>query len=105
MAIKLLELTTCKDILYYANQGYVVIVAWENPSDGSPHYATVQPQPENKSDDIKQLKLCNVSTELRTGMDITFDTAFGEKKCRFYVNPKQQFCENYSKIIELERRN
>ncbi len=101
---ELKKLTTCQEILKYANQGYVVIVAWENTSGGPPHYATVQPQPENNSSDIKRIKLCNVSSESRTNMDITIESAFGSKQCEFFVNPNQKFREYYEQIIELEKR-
>ena len=88
----------------YANRGFVVIVAWENTNGLSPHFATVQPQPENNSNDLKKLKLCNVSVETRTGMDITMNTAFGDKQCEFFVNPNQKFREKYETIQELEKR-
>ncbi len=89
------ELTTCKDIIYYANLGYVVIVAWENPSSGAPHYATVRPG--NVCKEIKDIKLCNVSTEERTRI-LPMSEAFGKdmiKNCHFYVNKKQVFREDY----------
>lgn len=98
------KLTTCQEILKYANRGFVVIVAWENTNGLSPHFATVQPQPENNSNDLKKLKLCNVSVETRTGMDITMNTAFGDKQCEFFVNPNQKFREKYDTIQELEKR-
>lgn len=89
------ELTTCQDIIYYANLGYVVIVAWENPSTDSPHYATVIPG--NICRDIKDIKVCNVSTKNRTRI-LPMSEAFGEdkiKNCHFYVNKKQVFREDY----------
>ena len=89
------ELTTCKDIIYYANLGYVVIVAWENPSSGAPHYATVRPG--NDCKEIKDIKLCNVSTEVLSG-EQTMSIAFGDriiKNCHFYVNKNQAFREDY----------
>lgn len=48
--------------------------------------------------------MCNVSVEIRTGMDVTMDTAFGNKQCEFYVNPNQKFRVKYDKIKELEKR-
>lgn len=50
------------------------------------------------------MKLCNVSVETRTGMDITMNTAFGDKQCEFFVNPNQKFREKYDTIQELEKR-
>ena len=37
-------------------------------------------------------------------MDVTMDTAFGNKQCEFYVNPNQKFRVKYDKIKELEKR-
>ena len=36
------ELFTCEDILMKANRGYVVVVAWENTSDGRAELHTMQ---------------------------------------------------------------
>ena len=109
---KISELTTCKDIIYYANLGYVVIVAWENPSSGAPHYATVRPG--NDCKEIKDIKLCNVSTEELSG-EQTMSIAFGDRKiknCHFYVNKNQAFREDYdfsgsrsASIVTLESKH
>lgn len=106
------ELTTCQDIISYANIGYVVIVAWENPSAGAPHYATVRPC--NNCKDIKDIKLCNVSTKENTG-EFTMSDAFGVakiKNCHFYVNKNQVFREDYNfsgtksdSIVTLESKH
>ena len=85
------ELFTCEDILMKANRGYVVVVAWENTSegrDGAPHYATVYPF--NNTNEIAKINLCNVSTFDKTGIK-TVEESFGNRKCRFYVNKNQKF--------------
>lgn len=55
----------------------------------------------NKSKDYND---CSYVILYRTGMDITMNTAFGDKQCEFFVNPNQKFREKYDTIQELEKR-
>lgn len=109
------ELFTCEDILMKANRGYVVVVAWENTSegrDGAPHYATVQPN-QDSCDKIEEILLCNVGGDV--GMDISIDQGFKKDKIselHFYYNENQDFRESYDftgrispSITELEERD
>ena len=109
------ELFTCEDILMKANRGYVVVVAWENTSegrDGAPHYATVQPN-QDSCDKIEEILLCNVGGDV--GMDINIADGFSRKltsELHFYYNENQDFRESYDfkgeispSITELEERD
>ena len=109
------ELFTCEDILMKANRGYVVVVAWENTSEGrggAPHYATVQAN-QDSCDRIEKILLCNVGGIV--GMDISIDQGFKEEKIselHFYYNENQDFRESYDfkgeispSITELEERD
>ena len=106
---------TCEDILMKANRGYVVVVAWENTSEGrggAPHYATVQPN-QDSCDKIEEILLCNVGGDV--GMDIKIEKGFGDKsmsELHFYYNENQDFRESYDfkgeispSITELEERD
>ena len=55
----------------------------------------------NKSKDYND---CSYVILYRTGMDITMNTAFGDKQCEFFVNHNQKFREKYDTIQELEKR-
>lgn len=109
------ELFTCEDILMKANRGYVVVVAWENTSEGrggAPHYATVQAN-QDSCDKIEEILLCNVGGDV--GMDISINQGFKEYKIselHFYYNENQDFRESYDftgeispSITELEERD
>lgn len=64
--------------------------------------------------DIKDIKLCNVSTKENTG-EFTMSDAFGVakiKNCHFYVNKNQVFREDYNfsgtksdSIVTLESKH
>lgn len=98
-----------------ANRGYVVVVAWENTSEGrggAPHYATVQAN-QDSCDKIEEILLCNVGGDV--GMDISINQGFKEYKIselHFYYNENQDFRESYDftgeispSITELEERD
>lgn len=92
------EIFACEEIKRVANQGYVVIVVFEETNGKNPpHYATVQPQPENNSSKLEHIKLCNVGGIV--GMDITISRGFGKhpiSELHFYYNKSQKFREDYS---------
>lgn len=111
----IVELYDCKKIVSLANQGYVIIVAWENIYEGktgAPHYATVQPNQIN-CNKIENILLCNVGKTLKMGVSIK--TAFGGKKIKelhFFYDRNQDFREDYTikgtksgSIQELENRD
>ncbi len=111
----IVELYDCKKIVSLANQGYVIIVAWENIYEGktgAPHYATVQPNQIN-CNRIENILLCNVGKTLKMGVSIK--TAFGGKKIKelhFFYDRNQDFREDYTikgtksgSIQELENRD
>lgn len=96
------ELTTCQDIIYYANLGYVVIVAWENTNGLSPHYATVAPDTSSFNPSNGPL-IANVGRENKI-LNVTASKAFGTRTpLRYFYNSEQKFREDYSQIQNFEK--
>ena len=98
-----------------ANRGYVVVVAWENTSEGrggAPHYATVQAN-QDSCDKIEEILLCNVGKIVE--MEVPIKTGFygvETEELHFYYNENQDFRESYDftgeispSITELEERD
>ena len=94
------EITSDKIAHELANEGFLVIASWVNPS-GEGHLATVRPGREYDSDDGPVL--ANFSTPRSTGLRTVRD-AFGSRnmaQVRYYYDPNQSFKLDRSKMLQV----
>ena len=80
-----------------ANQGYVVIACYKNPTFryGAPHFATIRPDCNVTTYTIDKVKVANVGSENKVKI---IKAAFGECTCSYYYNPRQIFQKDLSYI-------
>ena len=80
-----------------ANRGYVVVVAWENTSEGrggAPHYATIAPGYDY--DKNTGCMVANVGKENGIKRERGKDGAFSSNSSlNYFYNPNQKFIEKY----------